>query len=103
MSKIELGLHEQHAAYWAANPPSAPESSQSETRNENTATNQGPLGTPFAIVNSVVAGSPADRAGLKAGDQIRTFGDVNWLNHEKLSKVAEIVQRNQGVSLFLSP
>lgn len=60
--------------------------------------NQGLNDTPFAKVNSVVPGSPADEAGLKAGDWIRKFGDVNWLNHEKLNKVAETVQRNQGVS-----
>ena len=53
----------------------------------------------FAKVNSVVAGSPADEAGLKAGDKLRSFGTVNWMNHEKLSKVAEVVQRNEGVCL----
>lgn len=53
--------------------------------------------TPFAKVNSVVAGSPADQAGLKAGDTIRSFGGVNWMNHERLSKVAEVVQQNEGV------
>lgn len=55
------------------------------------------LGTPFAKVNSVVPGSPADQAGLKAGDTIRSFGNVNWLNHERLSKVAQAVQENEGV------
>ena len=59
------------------------------------------LETPFAKVNSVVPGSPADQAGLKAGDTIRSFGDVNWLNHERLSKVAEAVQQNEGVGRFL--
>lgn len=60
------------------------------------------LGTPFAKVNSVVTGSPADQAGLKAGDAIRGFGSVNWLNHERLTKVAETVQQNEGVC-HLSP
>jgi len=58
---------------------------------------QGLVDTPFAKVNSVERGSPADDAGLEAGDRIRRFGHVNWINHEKLSKVAEVVQRNQGV------
>ncbi|KAJ5769824.1 uncharacterized protein N7511_001875 [Penicillium nucicola] len=53
-------------------------------------------GTAFAKVNSVVPGSPADQAGLRAGDAIRSFGSVNWLNHERLSKVSETVQQNQG-------
>lgn len=57
--------------------------------------------TPFAKVNSVVEGSPADIAGLKAGDRIRRFGTANWMNHEKLAKVAEVVQGSEGVSFFL--
>ncbi|KAL2216099.1 putative 26S proteasome non-ATPase regulatory subunit 9 [Thermoascus aurantiacus ATCC 26904] len=52
--------------------------------------------TPFAKVNSVVAGSPADQAGLRAGDTIRSFGGINWMNHERLTKVAEVVQQNEG-------
>lgn len=101
MSKIELGLHEHHASYQASNSSLASGSSQEPMRSGSAATDQGLIDTPFAKVNSVVPGSPADDAGLKAGDRVRRFGDVNWLNHEKLSKVAEIVQRNQGVSLFL--
>ena len=99
MSKIELGLHEHHASYQASNPSTASNSNQGAIRSGSAATDQSLIDTPFARVNSVVPGSPADVAGLKAGDGIRKFGDVNWLNHEKLSKVAETVQRNQGVSL----
>ena len=98
MSKIELGLHEHHALYQASDPPPASSSGQRATGSGSAAMNQGLNDTPFAKVNSVVPGSPADEAGLKAGDWIRKFGDVNWLNHEKLNKVAETVQRNQGVS-----
>ena len=56
------------------------------------------LDEPFARVNSVVPSSPADAAGLKAGDEIRNFGYVNRANHDNLKKVAECVQGNQGVS-----
>lgn len=63
----------------------------------SSASDQGLVDTPFAKVSSVAAGSPADDAGLKTGDRIRKFGNVNWINHEKLSRVAEVVQRNQGV------
>ncbi|KAJ5505310.1 hypothetical protein N7453_004267 [Penicillium expansum] len=59
-------------------------------------TNNTASGTPFAKVNSVVSGSPADQAGLKVGDAIRSFGNINWLNHERLSKVAQVVQANEG-------
>ncbi|OQE43666.1 hypothetical protein PENCOP_c003G09006 [Penicillium coprophilum] len=59
-------------------------------------TNNNRLGTPFAKVNSVVSGSPADQAGLKTGDAVRSFGNINWLNHERLAKVAQVVQENEG-------
>ena len=98
MSKIDIGLQEHHAAHQASNPTPTPSSSQ---RASHSSADQGLIDTPFAKVNSVVSGSPADDAGLKAGDRIRRFGNVNWINHERLSKVAEAVQRNQGVSKFL--
>lgn len=56
------------------------------------------LGVPFAKVNSVVSGSPADSAGLKAGDEVRNFGYVNHTNHEGLRRVGECVQSSEGVS-----
>lgn len=102
MSKIELGLHEHHASYQASNPSPASGPSNEVTSSASTVTDESLIETPFAKVNCVVSGSPAHEAGLKAGDQIRKFGNVTWLNHEKLSKVAETVQRNQGVSMNLA-
>ncbi|KAL8843792.1 MAG: hypothetical protein Q9176_001754 [Flavoplaca citrina] len=95
MSRIEDGLHNHHAqarslsTWQPASAPHAPTTSASS------------LEAPFAKVNSVVAGSPAEAAGLEAGDKIRRFGDVDWINHEKLSKVAETVQRNEGRALVI--
>ncbi|GAO16143.1 hypothetical protein UVI_02040380 [Ustilaginoidea virens] len=54
------------------------------------------LDEPFAKVNAVATGSPADHAGLKEGDQIRNFGYVNKANHDSLKKVSECVQGNEG-------
>ncbi|PBP19592.1 GTPase [Diplocarpon rosae] len=54
------------------------------------------LSPPFARVNSVVAASPAESAGLKAGDQIRSFGYINITNHNELKRVAECVQGNES-------
>lgn len=101
MARIEKALLAHHASVQAAqtttdevNPrPVAMPSSR------HTTTEPIPLEKPFAKVNSVVAGSPAEDAGLKAGDTIRRFGSVNWINHEKLKKVADTVQSNEGVSL----
>jgi 26S proteasome non-ATPase regulatory subunit 9 len=58
-------------------------------------------GPPFAKVNSVVDGSPADSAGLKSGDEIRNFGYVNHANHDGLKRVGECVQGNEGVSQLI--
>lgn len=103
MQLIEKGVHAHFAnlqntqgAGPTTNGTNVPPAAQSMTN--NTA-----LGTPFAKVNSVVSGSPADQAGLKIGDAIRSFGNINWLNHERLSKVAQAVQENEGVRSVLCP
>lgn len=99
MSKIEDALHTHHAqarniasTQTAASSQGSPSVSSGQARGVST------LEAPFAKVNSVVEKSPADTAGLQKGDKICRFGDVDWMNHEKLSKVAETVQRNEGVT-----
>ena len=116
MSRIEAGLHAAHAA--AKNSPSEPDAAAEHARASgaggsasaaSSAPRPGAGGSgeaevddfaapAFARVNSVVARSPADEAGLQAGDEVRRFGDVDWTNHEKLAKVASLVQRSEGVS-----
>jgi hypothetical protein len=95
MSRIEKGLHEHHARL------------AEQVQNSSTAASQVQAGqnappaaleAPFAKVNSVVAGSPADEAGLKVGDSIIKFGWVDWTNHDRLGRVAEAVSQNEGVS-----
>ncbi|KAL8628287.1 hypothetical protein Q9189_006014 [Teloschistes chrysophthalmus] len=103
MSKIEDGLHSHHAQ--ARSLAAVPSPLASQNRPTAAADSDQPrsssLEAPFAKVNSVVAGSPAEEAGMKAGDKIRKFGNVDWINHEKLSKVAETVQRNEGRSVIV--
>ncbi|KAF2839301.1 26S proteasome non-ATPase-like protein regulatory subunit 9 [Patellaria atrata CBS 101060] len=90
MGRIEAGLHEHHAS--AATPRQAESTSSSREDSSNISSFE----APFAKVNTVVPGSPAETAGLKAGDSIISFGNANWMNHEKLSKVAEVVSQNEG-------
>ncbi|OXV09889.1 hypothetical protein Egran_02345 [Elaphomyces granulatus] len=105
MKHIEKGLHAHFAALQQnANATTSsltdPPSTLATARVVTTLpTRTGAIGAPFAKVNSVVNGSPADSAGLKMGDAIRYFGyfgEVNWVNHEHLSWVSEVVQQNEG-------
>jgi len=105
MNVIEKHIHEHFArlAENGANEEVEGTAATSRTASSisNTAAAQ-PSGPPFAKVNSVVAGSPAESAGLKAGDEIRNFGYVNYTNHHGLKRVGECVQGNEGVSDLLS-
>jgi 26S proteasome non-ATPase regulatory subunit 9 len=93
MSRIEKGLHEHHARLAAqANDPTAAQQTP-----QGLSASPAALEAPFAKVNSVVAGSPAETAGLRVGDSITKFGWVDWTNHERLSRVAEAVSQNEGV------
>jgi 26S proteasome non-ATPase regulatory subunit 9 len=98
MELIEKGVHEHFARLQSTvAAPTTNGTSQPPTMPSLPVASTSQLGAPFAKVNSVVSGSPADQAGLKAEDVIRSFGSVNWLNHERLTKVAEVVQQNEGV------
>jgi len=98
MDQIEKGLHEHHANLSTTEQSSAHTLPSRAAPATSGSQSTGPtsIEAPFAKVNSVVNSSPADAAGLKAGDKITKFGYVNWMNHEKLSKVAQVVQQNEG-------
>ncbi|KAF2246707.1 26S proteasome non-ATPase regulatory subunit 9 [Trematosphaeria pertusa] len=96
MSRIEKGLHEHHARLQeqAQNNAAAPSQALAAPTSASTA-----LQAPFAKVNSIVAGSPADSAGLKVGDSITKFGWVDWTNHDKLARLAQVVSQNEGLPI----
>ncbi|RYP27751.1 hypothetical protein DL767_007526 [Monosporascus sp. MG133] len=93
MNAIEKHLHEHFASLQDTDDITPSSAHRSEMMGDSIPES---LEEPFAKVNSVVTGSPADSAGLKAGDEIRNFGYVNKSNHDGLKKVAECVQGNEG-------
>lgn len=95
MDKIEKGLHQQFEDMKKNGTTDTSRTPATGPSIVDTSAESAPQ-TPFAKVNSVEHGSPAHEAGLKAQDLIRTFGDANWMNHERLRKVGEVVQRNLG-------
>ncbi|PQE04042.1 gtp-binding nuclear gsp1 ran protein [Rutstroemia sp. NJR-2017a BVV2] len=102
MSVIEKHLHE-HFARLAEN-SSMGGTADNEVQPDRivpTFEEPAPLDIPFARVNSVTAGSPADSAGMKAGDVIRNFGYVNHTNHDGLKRVGECVQGNEGSEVLV--
>ena len=97
MNKLEAAVQEQFAAM-AANPQAAVQ--QSTTLTSRPATDSASESDiPFATVDDVAPRGPAESAGLSVGDKIVRFGSVNWLNHDRLRKVGEVVTQNEGVSL----
>lgn len=95
MDKIEKGLHEHHAELQRTGAHEKPESTTNSSSARPVQTPSAPE-TPFAKVNSIEPGSPANEAGLKPGDKIRRFGTAIWSNHANLQKVGEVVQQNLG-------
>ena len=115
MAKIEPALHEYFAKARESGvePPPLPAPRSVERRTAGLsairdAAAAGRAGAPlalrpFAKVNSVVVGSPADQAGLRAGDEVLRFGDVEWSSEDRLAKVAATTGRSEGVRRSHSP
>lgn len=97
MKHLEKGLHAHFEALQQAQDSSTAPNGTSQPLDPLPSSQNGITDTPFAKVNNVAPGSPAYQAGLKAGDFVRRFGTVNWVNHERLAKVGEVVQQNEGV------
>lgn len=98
MNRIEKFLHEHFASLDQSDDAPAPAARDAQPLPDFLPEQLDP---PFAKVNTVAAGSPAETAGLKPGDLIRKFGYVNRANHDNLRKVAECVQGNEGVRVLI--
>lgn len=106
MKELEAAIHEQFAAAktngqdatsTGAAAPLVNVTGASIVRSSDQSTRAMPaVEPPFARVNTVVPSSPAAAAGLAVGDQVTRFGAINWTNHERLSRVAQVVQQNEN-------
>mmetsp|Transcript_14359 Transcript_14359/g.31234 ORF Transcript_14359/g.31234 Transcript_14359/m.31234 type:complete len:337 (+) Transcript_14359:1-1011(+) len=47
---------------------------------------------PFAVINVVHPGSPADEAGLRRGDRLIKLGSITALNHDRCRDIPELGQ-----------
>ncbi|KAK3645387.1 putative 26S proteasome regulatory subunit [Elasticomyces elasticus] len=98
MAKMEVSVHEHFAAGKSLD-VAASSRTQASTSGAHTTTGaaqSSAIEPPFAKVNTVVPDSPAEQAGLMVGDKITRFGSANFTNHERLSKVAQVVQQNEN-------
>ena len=102
MKEIEAGLLGLHSDYKARNiniegekpalsskPLTTQASQTSELLGQPSAQE---LKIPFAWISDVISGSPADQAGLKMGDAVFQFGEVNHTNHDELRAIVEPVK-----------
>ena len=102
MDKIESGIHNLHEqsrdGIGGLRPSDAAAASTSTSSDSNPGVVRDRVagGRPFAKVDIVSNGSPAERAGLKPGDLIVRFGSVDAENFPgALTKLAEVASHNR--------
>lgn len=106
MERLEEAVHEHFAEGKSAEslPPKTTAGSQAGVSQNAAPAAQQPssaIEPPFARVNTVVDGSPAATAGMRAGDKVTRFGWVDWTNHERLGKVAQVVQQSENSAILV--
>jgi len=57
------------------------------------------LSAPFARVDEVAIGSPAEQAHLCVDDLIISFGSITALDNNRLKLIGELVQSSEGITL----
>ncbi|XP_074061666.1 26S proteasome non-ATPase regulatory subunit 9 [Macrotis lagotis] len=98
MKQVEEALHQLHARGKEKQARDAAEAQHEALRQSpgpSLDPNQRPP-QPFARVNSISPGSPANNAGLQVGDEILEFGSVNAHNFQNLQNIGTVVQHSEG-------
>ncbi|KAK9323021.1 hypothetical protein V1517DRAFT_321635 [Lipomyces orientalis] len=96
MSRIETTLYEHHASLKAKGSESANGNSVASSSKPK------PNGIAFAVINTVVQHSPAYEAGLISGDKIVKFGSIDAGNHQRLARLATVVQENENMPIEIT-
>ncbi|KAE9970683.1 hypothetical protein EG328_006108 [Venturia inaequalis] len=102
MSRLEVVIQQRFADMASEPAPAATSSPSVPVHSSTPQSAQATSSTPFAKVNAVLSGSPAADSGLQVGDEVTCLGSATWLNHDKLSKVAEIVAQSEGRPIAVS-
>lgn len=97
MAELEKAVHDRFAQGADSSSQATP-SANIAARSAVPTTADSTLEPPFAKINTIVSNSPAELAGLLVGDKVTRFGTVNFTNHERLGKVAQVVQQSENVS-----
>ncbi|KAK3705068.1 putative 26S proteasome regulatory subunit [Vermiconidia calcicola] len=96
MDQLDLTIQEHFAAGKGVEASTPASETQAGSRNISS---NSAIEPPFARVNTVAPNSPAEQAGMKPGDKVTRFGTANFSNHERLGKVAQVVQLNENRSI----
>jgi len=97
MKQIESKLHEVHAQARVMNDH---QTAGGDAQGRGNGVSTAPR-VPFAKVNLVDQGSPADSAGLKVGDEIVQFGSVVSGNFESMQTIATVVQHSKSKPMVI--
>ncbi|XP_041361741.1 26S proteasome non-ATPase regulatory subunit 9-like [Gigantopelta aegis] len=57
---------------------------------------------PFAVIDRVEPGSPAQQSGLDVGDEVVLFGSISAENFDSLQTIGALVQHSKGNSISLT-
>jgi len=75
---------------------------EGEDQDESSKTGQNDQKIAFCRVNMVQFGSPAEAAGLRAGDRVVSFGYADHDNHNQLRLIRDVVVANENESVSVS-